>query len=353
MYSSINYINLYINGGLYMKNKFLALLFVLILAIGIYQYIPSHLSTTSNTNMVEIHIPEGSSLNYVTELLAEKAVIKSKMWFKYQAQSMEIDKKIKPGTYNFHPDVDIYDIFELLEKGNPDEPIVLTIPEGFTLYQIAKRVEEVDLGTAEDFIKATDEYFEEKGYDFPTENLYYKMEGYLYPDTYFFNEKQNVKDIVDTLATTMNKVFTNEYIERAKELDLTIHEVLTLASLVEREAAKESEKAAIAGVLFNRLEKNMLLGIDATVIYGIGKGEKHINRVLWSHLEDPSPFNTYKHIGIPPGPIAAPSKTSIHAVLYPEEHDYLYYVLGEDGHVFNRTYEEHKADAEKYYKTLE
>jgi len=335
-----------------MKKLSLTLIFLIVFSAIAYLYIPPYLSTTSNKNIVEITIPQGASLNHVSQLLYNKQVIKSKLWFKYKAQSEKIDKKIRPGTYTFNSNISIDEIFELIQQGGSNASIVLTIPEGFTIYQIAQRIESSGLGKVEDFIATTKKYFKEKGYDFPTEDIFYEMEGYLYPDTYYFNAEQDMMDIVGTLAQTMDKVFTDEYKSKAKEMDLSLHQVLTIASLIEREAYSNEEMSKISGVIYNRIKKNMLLGIDATVIYGIGKGEKHINRVLYSHLEDPSPFNTYQHLGLPPGPIAAPSKAAINAALYPEKHDYLYYVLSEDGHVFNRTYEEHKVDADKYHKSL-
>ncbi|AKL93561.1 aminodeoxychorismate lyase PabC [Clostridium aceticum] len=333
--------------------KFAWFLFILImLSFGTYYYLPSYLSTTSNTATIEITVPEGASLNYVADLLYKEGVIKSKLWFKYQSQQEGIDRNIKPGSYTLHPNIDFEEIFSLLQKGTLEKPIIVTIPEGFTLYQIAKRTEAVGLGTAEEFIEATKQYFDRKEYNFDTEKVFYEMEGYLYPDTYYFSEKQTVSDVVNTLAKTMEAVFTEEYLKQADEMNLSVHEVLTIASLIEREAYHDQERAAISGVIYNRLKRNMLLQIDATVIYGIGKGQEHISRVLYAHLEDPSPFNTYRTQGLPPGPIAAPSKASIHAALYPEDHDYLYYVLGEGGHVFSKTYREHEINVANYRRMV-
>lgn len=331
-----------------MKKLVSILLILIIIAGGVYLYLPSYLSVSSNDETVEITVPKGASLNYVAELLFEEGIIKNKLWFKYKSKASGVDRSIKPGTYVFHPNITFEEMFDLLQTGTVDAPVIVTIPEGFTLYQIANRVETAGLATSEEFVEATEAYFEEKGYDFDTSQLFFEMEGYLYPDTYYFSEKQTVLEIVSTLARTMENVFTEEYMKKAEEMDLSLHEVLTIASLIEREAYNDKERAAIAGVIYNRLQKNMLLQIDATVIYGIGKGQEHITRVLYAHLEDPSPFNTYKAQGLPPGPIAAPSKASITAALYPEDHDYLYYVLGEDGHVFSKTYNEHLNNVAKY-----
>ena len=157
-------------------------------------------------------------------------------------------------------------------------------------------------------------------------------------------------DIVNELTQTMDNVFTEQYIKRAKELGISKHEVLTIASLIEREAKHDGERATISGVIHNRLKKNMSLQIDATIIYSEGKGKKHKDVIYKSELNKPSPFNTYTETGLPPGPIASPGKESIKAALYPEEHNYLYYVLSpkEDGHVFNETYDAHLMDRAKY-----
>jgi UPF0755 protein len=157
------------------------------------------------------------------------------------------------------------------------------------------------------------------------------------------------EDIVNQLARTMDNVFTEEYTKKARELGFSKHEVLTIASLIEREAKHNDERATIGGVIYNRLKKDMLLQIDATVIYGMGKGKEH-KTVYQSELDKPGPFNTYTEKGLPPGPIASPGKESIEAALYPEEHNYLYYVLRpeENEHVFNETYNEHLKDRAKY-----
>lgn len=330
------------------------LLYILI-ALGILigssaLFIPSYLSTTTNADPIEITIPQGASLNYVSNKLYDSGVIKNKLWFKYKAKKVKVDRNIKPGNYLIPPDSTIDNIFDLLEKGVLEEPIVLTIPEGFTLYQIAERVENLGFGTKDEFIQATKKIFETGGYNFSTKDLYFEMEGYLYPDTYHFVERQTVDDIANHLVQTTNNIFTEEYKNKADELNLSIHEVLTIASLIEREAKHDAEKSTISGVIHNRLNINMPLQIDASVIYGVGKGKEHNSDIYQSDLNKKAPFNTYQIDGLPPGPIASPSQTSIVAALYPDNHEYLYYVLSpeEDGHVFSKTHDEHLVNVAKY-----
>lgn len=331
--------------------KVIYILIVIGILVGVSAlFLPSYLSTTANTDVVEITVPKGASLNHVSNTLHDNGVIKNKIWFKYRAKESQVDRSIKPGTYLIQPDSNLVDIFELLEEGIPEEPIILTIPEGYTLYQIAERIASLGFGTKNEFINATKEIFESGNYSFNTENLYFEMEGYLYPDTYYFIERQTVSDIANHLIETTNNIFTEEYKNKADELNLSIHEVLTLASLIEREAKHDAEKSTISGVIHNRLDIDMILQIDASVIYGVGEGKEHNSIIYQSDLDRKEPFNTYKVPGLPPGPIASPSKSSIHAALYPDNHEYLYYVLSpeEDGHVFSKTYDEHLINRAKY-----
>ncbi len=331
-----------------MKKFLYILVAIMILGIVLISFIPSYLSTVNNPDVVEITVPEGASMSYVSNMLFDKGVIKSRLWFRHKAKESQVDQKIKPGTYLIPSNSSFEDIFALLEKGVADGYTVLTIPEGFTLYQIAQKVEKLNLSTEEEFIKATEKYFDDNC-DFDTTDLFFKLEGYLYPDTYHFTKNQTVDDIVNQLAQAMDNIFTEEYTKKSRELGFSKHEVLTIASLIEREAKHNDERATISGVIYNRLKKDMLLQIDATVIYGIGEGKKH-KTVYQSELDKPGPFNTYTEKGLPPGPIASPGKESIEAALYPEEHNYLYYVLRpeENEHVFNETYNEHLKDRAKY-----
>ncbi len=325
------------------------LLFIIILGtitLGAISFLPGYLSETMNDALVNIEVVSGSNLTTVAEELYENGIIRSRLWFRYRGQ--EIARHIKPGNYEIEAGLNIDDIFEIIQRGEQEDQVVVTFPEGFILYQFAKRIEEVGLATADEFIEATNDYFTSNGYTFDTSDLYFNLEGYLFPDTYYFTRNQSMDQIVSKLVATMDNEFTDEYKARAEDLGLSIHEVLTLASLIEREAYNDAERAAISGVIYNRLEIDMLLQIDATVIYGLGEGKDHMNRVLYADLEKDNPFNTYMYPGIPPGPIASPGRNSIEAALYPEDHDYFYYVLGDDGHVFSKTYDEHRRNVSKY-----
>ena len=327
-------------------------LFVVVVSIGSYLFLPGYLSEVGHDTPTEVVVPRGASLNHVSEILYDKGIIRSRLWFRYVAQSEGLDRSIRPGTYVIDPNLHIFDVMEILQQGENEEPVIVTIPEGFSVYQISQRVEASGLASSEEFLEATREFLEAEGYDFSIEDIYYEMEGYLYPDTYHFSPSQTPYSIVRRMASSMDNVFTQDYLERAEELDLTVHEILTLASLIEREASFNEEKAKISGVIHNRLDIDMALQIDATVIYGLGRGEEHISRVLYAHTEEFTPFNTYRITGLPPGPIGAPDRTSIEAALYPEDHNYLYYDLGENGHVFSETLSEHNRNVANYRRMI-
>lgn len=335
-----------------MKKILVILGILIIIGIGVMIFLPDYLSNTANNQDIEINVGEGDNLSTVAENLYEKDIIRSRYWFRYNGS--DIAAKIRPGTYIIPANTHIEQIYEIIQQGEKKEYVSITFPEGFILYQFAERVEEVGIGTRDEFIEATNRYFQENSYDFDTTNHYFNMEGYLFPDTYYFTMDQTVDDVVKTLVTTMDGVFTEEYINRMEQLNLTKNQVLTIASLIERESYNDEERETVSGVIYNRLNLPMALQIDATVIYGKGEGKEHMTRVLYSDLEEDNPYNTYRNQGLPPGPIASPGKNSIHAALYPEEHNYFFYVLSEnhDGHVFAETYEEHLVNERAYKDSL-
>jgi len=330
--------------------KKLILIITVLLIVGAFMLLPNYLSESKNILPVEVTIKKGTSLSNVGKELQEEGIIISSLWFRYKGRNVAIN--IKPGNYIIEPNSDVEEILQIFQKGIQEEQIVVTFPEGYTLYQIGEELEKAGLVSIDEFIKETENYFIEQKYDFDTSELYYSMEGYLFPDTYFFTKQQSVQDIVKTLAKTMDLVLTEDYKNKAKELGYSIHQILTIASIIERESFNNEERAVIAGVIENRLEAGMPLQIDATVIYGIGKGKEHMTRVLNVDLKKENPYNTYINTGLPPGPIASPGKKSIEAALYPEDNDYFYYVMGENGHVFSKTYEEFLVNKSRYLKMV-
>ena len=267
---------------------------------------------------LEVSIPEGASITRVGQLLEGKHVIRSAGYFKRVATG-----KIFPGLYAFSPSDSPEAIYQKLAHGDVSSTKV-TIPEGFTIQKIAAKLKEKGVLTDDtEFLQLTQ-----------------GLEGQLFPDTYAFAKTVTAKEIVQQLQEHFKK--------QTKGLPLT-PEALIVASLIEREAETDEDRPKIAGVIYNRIQKNMRLQIDATVQYIL---PQHKARLLFADLKTPSPYNTYLHAGLPPGPICSPGLASIKAALAPEKSDFLFYVQGEGkGHIFAKTFEEHRANIARVRKS--
>lgn len=326
--------------------KFIGVFFLFVfLFLGFTYYYKVNMKLYNKSEVYFI-VKQGDSINKIAEYLLNKKVIRSKNFFLYYAKIKGFDRNIMVGNYIISTNKDLDFLFKKLTSGKSDFAIV-TIPEGYNLYQIAKKLEEKGLLKKEDLLNAKISDFDKEGLIQLDKNAYYELEGYLYPDTYYIPYNLTSKEIINI----MFERFINKYkpfIKRQKELNLSLREVITIASLIEKESYNDEERRRISGVIYNRLQRNMPLQIDATVIYAITKGEKHINRLYYKDYKFESPYNTYKIIGLPPGPIASPGIKSIEAALNPEKHQYLYYVFSGNGHVFSKTYEEHIKNVHKY-----
>ncbi len=334
-----------------MKRLILVLiLLILVAGVGGFFFLPGYLNRTFNENEEILTIESGDSLGIVSVKLYDAGIIKSKLWFKYKGK--DIATKIKPGGYTIKKGLTIQDIYSIIQQGEKESQIVVTFPEGFILYQFASKLEESGISTREEFIEKTEEYYNANlSSEFSNEQLYFSMEGYLFPETYYFSNKQTTEEIIYTLYKTGIDAWDEDMLAQLEQSEYNKHQILTIASLIEREAYNDEERERISGVIYNRLRLGMPLQIDATVIYGIGEGKEHMSKVLFKDLESENPFNTYVINGIPAGPIANPGKNSIYASLFPEVHEYLYYVMGDNGHVFSKTFEEHRINADKYRKS--
>jgi UPF0755 protein len=333
-----------------MKKLLVSIFIILPLILSlVFVYSMKEYGKTVNSKSIYFVVEEGSSFDKVSKQLKSKGVIKSETYFLLYAKIYQIDKNIKPGKYVLDSNMKLNTLIEKLQSGESDYSIV-TIPEGYTLYQTASRLEKLGLGNKDSFIGTEMETINHNGMITENKDVMYELEGYLFPDTYYIPYSATKDEIIDIMFKRFQSVFSAEYRNRAKEMGLSVSEVVTIASLIEREAANDSERSRIAGVIYNRLKRRMPLQIDATVVYAITKGEKSLGRVYNKDYKFPSIYNTYLNQGLPPGPIASPGKASIEAALYPEDHDYLYYVLGSNGHVFSKTYNEHLINVNKYIK---
>ncbi|MBQ8003115.1 MAG: endolytic transglycosylase MltG [Clostridia bacterium] len=323
-----------------------ALCLALVLIVGA-PYIKELVSTTSvKGNIVTVEIPMGASTEGIGEILKENGLIKSVLIFKVRAKLADNGSKMNYGTFNLNDGMCIPDIINALAGTYATrDTVMFTVPEGFSVQQIAARAESLGLCSKAEFLKALDDKYD---YDFiekiPTyDGVHYRLQGFLYPETYEFFADATAHEVIDKMLSQFEKETKGIKIPDS----MTLYEVVTVASLLEREALFDAEMPRIAGVIYNRLDKGMRLQIDASVQYAVSRGEYNINRVTYDDLEINSPYNTYKNAGLPIGPISNVSVEGITAAINPEKHEYLYYHTdtekNDGSHIFTKTYDEHLA----------
>ena len=277
---------------------------------------------------VEIVVEQGEMTKDIAAKLKDKDLIKYEFIFYLKARAMDAGSKLRYGTFTIKEGSGLETIIEILTSGGAQkEEAMFTVPEGYTIVQIAQKLESEGFCTGEEFLSAVDndyDYWFLK--DIPeSSDVYYRLEGFLYPETYAIADDMTAEDIVNKMLKQFESLFTQEMADQAASLGKSIYQVVTEASLIEKETAIESEKVTIAGVIKNRLDKGMLLQIDPTFLYPLTEGRYDITDVKGSHTKHDSPYNTYIYPGLPPGPIANPDITCIKAALNPEVHEYLYY----------------------------
>jgi UPF0755 protein len=298
-------------------------------------------SNTENRT-IEVQIPPGASTNTVATILKEKGLIKSTLVFKILSKINEKSGVYQQGKHVLNTSMDHKAIIKELKKStNQFQTIAFTIPEGFELRQIADRLANMGLIDKERFIKIT----QTKDFDYwflkNIPDRKNKLEGYLFPDTYEVYTNVTEEEIILKMLDRFEQIFTRSDYERTKELGMTVDEVITLASIIEREAKIDKDRPLISAVFHNRLNSKEypFLQSCATIQYILGE-RKPILSVEDTKIN--SPYNTYMNSGLPIGPIASPGKASIQAALYPADVDYLFFVANSDGsHKFSKTYQEH------------
>jgi UPF0755 protein len=247
--------------------------------------------------------------------------------------------KLKAGYYRLAPTMSAREIAEKIASGEVATEKV-TFPEGFTVRQIAERLAEKGLCSEQDFLAAAIPA-NASGVPLPTGNSLsaQSLEGYLFPATYVFEYGRKPSALVREMTGAFRSRVVQGMSDDLAHSGRTLHETVTVASMIEREAKVEKDRPLIASVIYNRLKKGIPLQIDATVLYALGE---HKERITGKDLQVDSPFNTYGHKGLPPHPICNPGEASIRAALRPAKTDYLYYVARPDGsHAFTKTYAEH------------
>ena len=284
---------------------------------------------------LRIVVPEGATLGQVVDSLATRGVVRGSALFELYARARGTARQIKAGRYAIPAPSSWASVVRRLTRGEVlTEP--MTVPEGFTLAQIAPRIARVSgvSGVSVAAVLASEELVAELGVPGPG------LEGYLFPDTYLFASGVPVETVVAAMVERYQDVWTPERRARLDDVGLTEHEAVTLASIVQAEARQVAEMPQIAGVYHNRLELGWLLQADPTVLYALGG---YRERLLFAAIDSvaDNPYNTYAFAGLPPGPIGSPGEAAIEATLNPTG-DYLYFVAWPDGtHVFTRSLAEH------------
>ncbi len=290
-----------------------------------------------------VTVRPGQSVAETADHLARTGIVGSSMKFRILARLTGADRRLKAGEYDLSAAMTPREILDVLERGLV-KLYRLTIPEGLTLRQIAEAAESSGLSTAAEILALAADPAVARRYGIPADSL----EGYLFPDTYLFPRGASAEAIVAALHERFRAVFSPEWSQRAAAIGLSVHETVTLASIIEKETSAAAERPLIASVFHNRLQKGMRLETDPTVIYGIENFDGNLTR---RHLATPTPYNTYLIRGLPPGPIANPGRESLHAALFPADTPYLFFVSRNDGtHVFSTHLEDHNRAVQLYQR---
>ncbi len=288
-----------------------------------------------------VGIPAGESLHGIARQLAADGIVRSSALLVLAVRLEKPGATIEAAEYAFPARISVLDAARILLTGGRPAQAWITIPEGFTARQIAIRLARAGIRGAKDFVgtvRATDLILD--GW------RTHGCEGYLFPDTYLVPRDATAAQIVRLMTSNFVRHLPPHAAQQARRLHMTLPQVVTVASMVEREAKVDAERPLVAAVIYNRLRAGMRLEVDATVEYAL---PRHKPALSWHDLDVDSPYNTYRHGGLPPGPIANPGVKSLLAALHPAEVDYLYYVYrGHGRHVFSRTFQEQQAAERRY-----
>ena len=303
-----------------------------------------------------IEIEKGSTPNEIISKLAREGIISGEYPALVYLRTFGDAEKLQAGEYNFSSPITPLQVISELEKGK-ERTVKLTIPEGFTKFDIAKRIAEKFPQNPPIDDKAVLYFIEDTSLIKDIAPDAKNLEGYMFPSTYEFPPETKPQEIIERMVGQFKKIWKPEYNQRAKQLGRTPHEIVTIASLIETESRYDEERAIVASVIYNRLAKNIPLGIDQTSVY-VAKMQNRWDGVInKSDLEVDSPYNTRKFGGIPPGPISSVSESSINAALNPAQTDYLYYVLNvqknDNSHHFYSSAAEFERGKAEYQRWLE
>lgn len=324
-----------------MKRNVIFVIAGVVFTIVLYVIVQLYSPLQVKDKTLEIQIPSGATFRQAIEIFSKEGVIQKKSLIILISRVTGLDRKIRAGYYLVHSSMNVLDLLKALRRGKIVE-YDITVIEGDSLTEVAKKLEEKNIVTKEEFLDISKDknFLDAYEIEAPT------IEGYIFPDTYKIPKGMNPHEAIGMMIDRMREQFTHNMYEQAELLRFSEREVLTLASIIEREAATDEERPIISAVYHNRLKKRIRLQADPTAIYGV---KSYREKITFNDLKRKTPYNTYIIKGLPPGPIASPSLKSIEAALYPADVPYLYFVSNNDGtHQFSVTATEHLTAVKTY-----
>lgn len=302
---------------------------------------------------VNISIKMGTTTKQISEALKEANIVDNSLFFYLKAKNDGVYQNFQAGDFVLNTSMEYNQIIETLQKTQQSKQLKLLVKEGQTQEDIANTLDEHGIVSYDEFMNACNTLNFDYDFlkDLPKDTARTsKLEGYLYPDTYYLSENETAESIINKLLSRFDELYTDDMVKKAENMGLTTDEVITIASIIEREVKYKPEKNIVASVVYNRLKQNIKLQMDATVLYA---KKEHSDRTLISDTKIESPYNTYYINGLPVGPISNPSIDTIEAVLNPANTDYLYYVVKDTNtgeHFFTSDYNEFLKAKDEYVK---
>lgn len=313
-------------------------------------------SVTEDYSPINFSIEKGDAVSLISRRLIENNLISSELYFKVYLWQNKSDKMLQAGDYILSPNMTMKEIVNFFIKGD----VVLAekdvkIIEGWDLKDIAFSFEENNISNSEDFLKLIETPVNKWVFDFNKPDFLndipegHDLEGYIYPDTYRVYNNASVSDVLKKALDNFDVKLSQEMKDEIRNQGKSLHDVVTLASIIEKEVISDEDKKTVAGILLKRIDIGMRLEVDSTINYITGKNDPG---ATYLDLEIESPYNTYRNYGLPPGPICSPSISSIEAAIYPKESPYLFYLNRQDTleTIFSKDYNEHLRNKNKYLK---
>lgn len=328
--------------------KLIALFLILLIGVATYLgldiYQKVYKPYKGYPQKITVEIPKGSPVSAIGSMLFEKKIISSYSYFMLYYKLFHKNTPLKSGEFEFDSPLTMKQVIEKLHKGKV-KLYKITIKEGMTIWETADYLEQNHGISSSKFLKAAKNSSLIKDLDPKADDL----EGYLCPDTYMVVKGTTAEELVSLMVRKFKEYFSNSMKWRARDIGMSVREIVTLASLIEKETSSRDERFLISSVFHNRLRIGMPLGCDPTVIYALKRENQYTGKIRWKDLKFDSPYNTRINRGLPPGPICSPGFASIEASLFPENTRYLYFV-SKDGrtHYFSRTLKEHNRAVQKY-----